>query len=318
MDIDFLLFLQELRETLHPLFGAFFMMVSDLANGPAIIAIPCLIYWCFDKRRGSHVLFSFALGTFVNGLIKVTVCALRPWMRDKRIIPYEDAIESATGYSFPSGHTQSSASILGALGWTYRHEKRWALPLCCILVLLVALSRNMLGVHTPQDVIVGMIVGAIFVIAADALLDWADEKDGRDALLAIASVIITIAACAYVTLKPYPYDTSQHISVENLSEMRLDCYQSSALLMGAFCSWWAERAWLRFEVGCDLRRGILRIVIGIVITVIFRYVLTLPLNWLDLEEAYAFAKGLLTTVAAVYIAPWAFTAFERRGAQKTA
>ena len=53
------------------------------------------------------------LQEFRNGALKVTVCAYRPWIRDARILPYGDSINTATGYSFPSGHTMNAATVFG-------------------------------------------------------------------------------------------------------------------------------------------------------------------------------------------------------------
>ena len=318
MDIEYLLFLQGIRESLPHLFGSFFMLVSDLANGAALIVVPCIIYWCFDKRRGAAVLFSFAIGSFATTLTKVTACVPRPWMLDPRVEPFDDAVESATGYSFPSGHTQGTASVLGALGWEYRREKRWALPLCCVLIVLVALSRNILGVHTPQDVLMGMIYGALSVTVAGALLDWAERAPGRDGPLAAAACVITAIACLYVALKPYPELSEALEKFIDVREMALDCYQAAGLFTGAFVSWWAERRWLGFEVGCTRRQGVVRILIGVAVVLAFRYGLTLPLKAFDLPELYDYVKGLLSTVAAVYFGPWAFTALETRKAEKSA
>lgn len=45
--------------------------------------------------------------------LKVTVCAYRPWVRDARIVPHGNSIITATGYSFPSGHTMNAATVFG-------------------------------------------------------------------------------------------------------------------------------------------------------------------------------------------------------------
>ena len=312
MDIEFLYFIQNIRESLPPMLGVFFLLVSDLVNSAALVAVPCIIYWCFDKRRGTVTLFSFALGSFTTTLVKVIACVPRPWMRDPRIEPFGDAIESATGYSFPSGHTQGTASILGSLGWEYRKKYRWVLPLCCFLVVLVAFSRNFLGVHTPQDVLAGMLVGVLSIVVAVRLLDWAEDAPGRDAVLALASCIITILSCLFVALKPYPELSDALKEFIDVREMALDCYQASGLFAGAFVSWWAERRWVGFEVTEDNRRRLVRIIVGVALLVVFRYVLVMPLDELDVPELYDYLKGFLSTVAIVFIAPWAFKALEAR------
>ncbi len=77
----------------------------------------------------------------VNGLLKVTVCAYRPWIRDARIIPYGDSKTTATGYSFPSGHSMNGASLYG--GGAIRKELPRVLRIVLgVILCLIAFSRK--------------------------------------------------------------------------------------------------------------------------------------------------------------------------------
>ncbi len=147
VDISYLLWLQGIREALPSFFESFFALVSAIAASSALVVLPCLLYWCLDKRGGEFLLFSFSMGSMCNQLIKNTVCAYRPWIRSPDIHPTEGSLAEATGYSFPSGHTQAAATLIGASGWRYR--KKWpALNVACwVFVLLVAFSRNFLVVR---------------------------------------------------------------------------------------------------------------------------------------------------------------------------
>ena len=72
-----------------------------------------IIYWAVSKDFGAYLMMGWSGNRLVNGALKVTACAYRPWIRDARIVPYGNAITTATGYSFPSGHTMNAASIFG-------------------------------------------------------------------------------------------------------------------------------------------------------------------------------------------------------------
>lgn len=248
MDIDILLWLQGIREASSPIVQALFSFLgSDYALAVAVV-IPSLAYWCWDKRRAMLALFAYSTSSVFNQLLKNTVCCYRPWIRDARIHPDPKALPAATGYSFPSGHSQSSASLLGGLGWAWR-ERRWALPAAMVFALLVGFSRNFLGVHAPQDVLVGLLEGTLFVWVGSALLEWAEGAKGRDLRLIVLTLVVLVVYLAYVTLKPYPLDYVNGELLVDPDEMLVDCYKTAGGLLGTMTGWFVERRWVRFEVG---------------------------------------------------------------------
>ena len=93
------------------------------------------------------------------------------------------------GYSFPSGHSQFAASEYGTLAWLYRKKKVFAAG-CVILLALIVFSRNFLGYHTPQDVVIGVLVGIGATILLSYVFDWMDQKEGRDILFVIISIVL--------------------------------------------------------------------------------------------------------------------------------
>jgi nitrogen fixation-related uncharacterized protein len=135
MDINILLWLQGLREAADPGVEDFFATASAVAVNALFLVIPFAIFWCVDKAKGSVAITSFALGNAVNQFVKNTVCAYRPWVRDSRIVASSKAIEGATGYSFPSGHTLTATTAIGALGWAWR-KLVWPLVLTGAFVLV--------------------------------------------------------------------------------------------------------------------------------------------------------------------------------------
>ena len=268
MDIEYLLWLQGIREASGPIIqGIFSFLGSDAALVVVIIA-PCLAYWCLDKRRAMLALFAYGTSATFNQLLKNTVCCYRPWIRDPRVQPNPKAIPMASGYSFPSGHSQSSASLLGGLGWAWR-EKRWPLALAVAVSLLIAFSRNFLGVHTPQDVIVGLLEGFAFIWVGSTLLDWAEREEGRDVKLLVASLVALVAYLAFVTLKPYPLDYVKGELLVDPDEMLVDCYKTGGALLGIMTGWVVERRWVRFEVGTpSVLESLARLVLGLVLLIL--------------------------------------------------
>ena len=110
MDIQILLFLQEFREGAGAFLADFMAKMTFLGEINSAIVIMAIVYWCFSKETGAYLLMGWAGNRLLNGVLKVTACVYRPWIRDARIVPYGNAITTATGYSFPSGHTMNAAT----------------------------------------------------------------------------------------------------------------------------------------------------------------------------------------------------------------
>ena len=116
MDIEYLLYLQQFRETVGSILTPLMNAVTKLSAGFLPIAMMCMIYWAFDRKAGRKILAGLGGGLFINGFLKLTFCVYRPWIRDTRILPYGDSKTAATGYSFPSGHTTRATAMFGGSG----------------------------------------------------------------------------------------------------------------------------------------------------------------------------------------------------------
>ena len=96
MDIEYLLYLQQFRETVGSILTPLMNAVTKLSAGFLPIAMMCMIYWAFDRKAGRKILAGLGGGLFINGFLKLTFCVYRPWIRDTRILPYGDSKTAAT------------------------------------------------------------------------------------------------------------------------------------------------------------------------------------------------------------------------------
>lgn len=316
MDIGYLLWLQGIRTSSPPVVQAFFSFLGSDAASVAVMLIPCLAYWCLDKRRGLLALVAYGSSWLCNQLLKNTFCYPRPWLRDPRVIPDPTAIPGASGYSFPSGHTQSSASMLVGLGWSWR-ARRWPLALGVAVTLLVGFSRNFLGVHTPQDVLVGFVEGCLFVLLADRLIPWVDEEEGRDVRVVVAGLAIVAAYLAYVTLKPYPVDSLGVRLSADSADMVVDCYRAGGGFAGILLGWFAERRLVRLETGgLSAGRILLRMAVGMtVVLVAYKPVGHVVVSLLGAYTGQ-FVRHLLVFILAVAVVPALFAPLEHLACRK--
>lgn len=141
LDIKYLLFLQEIRESAPEWINNLMQLITDTAGGILILLIPMIVFFCVDKKKGEFIWISLVIASVINVFVKCLFCVYRPWIRSELINPSAKAIEGAGDYSFPSSHTQGSASAFGSLAYVYRKKKLLSI-ICICVILLVAFSRN--------------------------------------------------------------------------------------------------------------------------------------------------------------------------------
>ena len=286
MDISILLWLQGIRESATPLIRAFFSFLGIEALIAGAFVVPCIVYWSIGKRAGQFSLLVYGASSVCNQLIKNTVCAYRPWIRDARILPDQSAIAGAEGYSFPSGHPQSVTSILGGLVWPSRRERRWPLILTAFLIALVMVSRLFLGVHAPQDVLVGLLVGGLFVVLGEPVVRWIEAQDGRDLKAVVVGCILTVLYLVYVTVKPYPVEYVNGKLLVDPVEMTVSCYKLGGVFIGILIGWVIERRYICFGTeGVSRSERVLRSGVGLII----------------IAAAYVLPKNLLVSLLGVFL-----------------
>jgi len=189
-----------------------------------------------------------SLGLLISGLVKVTACVFRPWIRDVRIEPWGDAKVAATGYSFPSGHTSYATELEGGLGFWQRKRHVWLMVLAFFMVALTMFSRNFLGVHTPQDVFVGLGVGIVAIILGTFAENWSDKDMSRDVILLVGGIVLCIAAALYNELKSYPLVyTEEGALLVDPAKMKCDTYEGVASVSAFVICRFIERRYFHFD-----------------------------------------------------------------------
>ena len=263
MDIDILLILQQFREGVGAFLTDFFLKMSFLGEMDVVLIITGVLYWCVSKEFGNYLLMGWSGNRVVNGLLKVTVCAYRPWIRDSRIIPNSEALKTATGYSFPSGHSVNAASLYG--GGALRKELPRALRIALgLLVVLIAFSRIYLGVHTPQDILVGVTAGLLVMWLTGRLLKWVAAHPEKDILVMCIGIAIAVAVAVFAAVKSYPedYDEAGKLLVDG-AKMAKDTFKGVGWCIGYFVGWVLERRFVGFSTDVPMLTRITRFVTGL-------------------------------------------------------
>ena len=249
MDIQYLLFLQDFRNSINNALTPFMEFVTNFAVDYMIL-IPIFFYWFFDKKKGLYALVSYYFCMFLTPLIKLTACVYRPWIRDSRILPAGDSIRTATGYSFPSGHTTTAAPLSGGMAVnTWENKKtRWLSVLFVVFILLTAFSRNYLGVHTPQDVCVGMILSVLSLVAAHYLFKYLAAHPEKEDLFLLGGFILCWIGILYISVKSYPIDlNAEGKPIVDPVKMMNDGYGDLGKAIGFIIARYVEKQWIRFK-----------------------------------------------------------------------
>ena len=249
-----------------------------------LILIPVFLYWNRDKRKGLFALVAYYFCMFFTPIIKLTACVYRPWIRDSRILPAGDAITTATGYSFPSGHTTTAGPLAAgtALAIWEDRRSRWFSVLLLLFVFLTAFSRNYLGVHTPQDVFVALCLTVLSLIFAWKLFEYLDAHPEKEDIFLLIGFVLCWAGIAYITFKRYPMDYSADGKlIVDPQKMMNDGYGDIGKVIGFIIARFVEKNWIRFK---PLKQGVKNVVIclvGLVLMVLLKkYLSPVMTAWL--------------------------------------
>ena len=311
MDITILLALQNFRNGTGAFLAGFLSKMTWLGELNTVLVIMALIYWCVSKDFGVYFLMGWSGNRLVNGLLKVTFCAYRPWIRDPRVVPYGDSITTATGYSFPSGHTMNAATVFGG-GAVRKDIPRVQRVVLGLLVLLVAFSRNYLGVHTPQDVLVGAVAGTLVMYLTMKLMQWVKAHPEKDLLVVCIGVGLAIIVAIYAAVKPYPVDkdAAGKVLVEG-AKMANDTFKGVGWCIAFLTGWILERRFVQFSTDISMMKRITRLTVGLLsyyaVSLIF---VPLVKNWLSGVPG-TFVSCYLQMFYVSFIFPWILKRFEK-------
>ena len=310
--IDFLLFLQNYRIGPLEVFDKFFLSITVFGEFWLPTLICAVVYWCIDFKAGIYLFTLESLNVFLAHLFKMIACVYRPWVLDNRICPSELAVPFAKGYSFPSGHSAMSSSVLGGLAFLLRNRVLLCLSLI-FLILLIGFSRLWLGVHTPQDVICGLSIGLVLIFAVNKIINWAEEDKNRYlSLIAIINISVVLSLIYIYCFNTYRIDYVSGELLVDPSKLKYITVVVYAYSLGIINGCFLCRRFCPYDPkNVSVKRRIIRGLIGIIgILFMLKYILqNIIMNIIDLEFAIPimFVAGFVIT----FIYPLIFTKLEK-------
>ena len=299
-------FLYLLEKNRVPVLNELMLAITELGGELPFLVIAMIVFWCVDKRRGYYVLSVGFLGTLTNQFMKLLFRIPRPWVLDPEFTILEEAREAATGYSFPSGHTQNAVGTFGALALTMKNK--WVRIVSLALVILVPFSRMYVGVHTPADVLAAAVTAVIFLLVLHPVVF---RNDGKyiPILLAVMTVL-AVAFIGFVEFCPFPADIDEH----NLSSGIKNAYTLAGALAGLIIVYIVDEKYLRFQTEAVWWVQVLKVVLGLLVVLVIKSGTKAPLN--ALCGGHMIATGIryfLIVIMAGIVWPLTFKWFSKLG-----
>lgn len=219
-----------IREATPPLLREAFALLTRLGDVAFLVVLLSVLYWLVDRETAATVIAYALVGLTVTFALKEAFALPRP-PAPVRTVPVDSG-----SYGFPSGHALSSTVVYGGLLLARERirDLKVAVPVA-VLVILVGLSRVVIGVHYLGDILAGFAIGvallgtlwvaigrradlAALVAATLAVPFIALTGGGTDSLFALGSGLGATIAFRVVDpeVLPFPSGTVQSVVLVTL------------------------------------------------------------------------------------------------------
>lgn len=245
--------------------------ITHLGEETVFMVAALFVFWCVSKRHGYYLLAVGFAGTVLNQFLKLLFRIPRPWVLDSNFTIVESARAQATGYSFPSGHTQNAVGTFGGIARFTR--RRWVRIVCIVIAVLVPFSRMYLGVHTPLDVGVAAVTAVALLFLLYPIMARSDSRHGVMAAVIGVMLALAVGYLLFVSLYHFPAD----VDADNLSHGVENAWKLLGATVGLLAAWWLDVRFIHFDTRAVWYVQLIKLVGGLVLLLAIRAVLKAPL-----------------------------------------
>jgi len=168
-----------------PYYTRGWLFLTYLGSSTAYIAYGLIIYYLGDSMNAYKIIITLIAGGWIN-------ISLKNFFRMPR--PINPKIH-VSGYSFPSGHAESSTTFWSSVYLLY--PRNAVLLSSIILSIIISISRVALNVHYPRDIIFGGLIGVLIGISFIYTLNRFRDKSRYIILNIILSLIMILTFFLY-------------------------------------------------------------------------------------------------------------------------
>ncbi len=246
--------------------------ITHLGSEAGFLVVAMFVFWCVNKRDGYYLLTVGFFGTILNQFLKLCFRVPRPWVKDPTFTIVESARADATGYSFPSGHTQNAVGTFGSVA--VFAKSLWVRVPAIAIAVLVPLSRMYLGVHTPLDVVVSVVIALALVFGLRPMFEERQGyRRGRLYGLFAVTALCSLAFVLYVECYPFPADTD----AANLASGVKNAWTLFGATLGVMLAYWLDENWIGFDTEAVWWVQLLKLVLGAAVVMAVKTFLKEPL-----------------------------------------
>lgn len=245
--------------------------ITHLGEETVFMVAALFVFWCVSKRHGYYLLAIGFAGTVLNQFLKLLFRIPRPWVLDSDFTIVESARAQATGYSFPSGHSQNAIGTFGGIARFTR--RKWVRVAAIMVAVLVPLSRMYLGVHTPLDVGVAAVIAVALVFALYPLMERSDSRHGVMGAVLAVMLALAVGYLLFVSLYPFPAD----VDAANLASGVENAWKLLGATVGMLVGWWLDVRFIHFDTRAVWYVQLIKLVGGLALLLGIRAVLKAPL-----------------------------------------
>ena len=245
--------------------------ITHLGEETVFMVAALFVFWCVSKRHGYYLLAIGFAGTVLNQFLKLLFRIPRPWVLDSDFTIVESARAQATGYSFPSGHSQNAIGTFGGIARFTR--RKWVRAAAIVVAVLVPLSRMYLGVHTPLDVGVAAVIAVALVFALYPLMERSDSRHGVMGAVLAVMLALAVGSLLFVSLYPFPAD----VDAANLASGVENAWKLLGATVGMLVGWWLDVRFIHFDTRAVWYVQLIKLVGGLALLLGIRAALKAPL-----------------------------------------